>query len=354
MDDGEWFNISLYIRAGGGSTFIQSCLDAGLDVNALKKCVRTMRMRPLSRTLECDITMLSHAAECGNMEVIEFLVQNGADGNITNSDGSKPLHFAAQCGHKNIVKFFLNLGICANSCDNNQCTPLHYIAAEMQSADRGNYQELVHILLDSNADLNAVNRKGCTPLLQAAQNLCKHAVELFIKLGANVDCCDEKQWTILHHSSFNGWPGIIRYLLEGRFDIDLNARNSNGETPLLLAATYEAWGLASMFTDSNAVCKDNVELFLKWGANIDYRYKDGRNILHYVCCKQWLDVVKCLVNKGCDLNAIDSSGCTLYSMLLNIQILVLLSFSSNPEPMLRVTMHMETQCYIVLVLEKVG
>lgn len=266
------------MRKREGNSFIQLLLDVGLDINALNKC---------------GTTMLSQAAESGNLQIAEFLLQKGADANIANSDGSTPFHIAAKYGRKDIVKLFLDRGLFVDIRDKNEHTPLHYITVENCTAlsRRQCYQELVHILVDRNADLNAVNRNGCTPLLLAAKRSCKYIFELFIKLGADVDCCDEDQYTVLHHVCQNGWSGTVRTLVEGRFGLDLNAKTSKGHTPVYIAAYFSH--------------VDVVKLLDEYGADID-----SESLMKVSCLKERLEVVKYLVSKGCDVNARDLHGVT--------------------------------------------
>lgn len=295
MADGNWKEMFDFILKKQGNTFISFLIDAGLDVNALNKFGKTM---------------LSYAAEWGNLEITQILVENGANGNVVNSDGSKPLHIAAQYGREDIVKYFVGRGVSADSCDNDKCTPLHYVArcdgrcrsrcgcrSRCTCRSRQSYIDIVHFLVNSNANLNAVNGKGHTPLIVAGQYFQKHFVELFIKLGANIGCRDENQYTILHLSScLNSWLEVVRFLVEGKFDLDLNARNREGYTPLLLAAQHS--------------CKDIVELLIKLGANVSCSNIAQSTLLHFCSSNGWLDIVKYLVNIGCDVNAKDDRGCT--------------------------------------------
>lgn len=260
-----------------------------------------------------NLTRLSYAAKCNDMEHILSLVERGEDINAPNSDGSKPLHLAAQAGHKNIVKYFLNLGISANILTNKKYTPLHYAAAGKQVfslAERQRYQEVVQSLFNYKADLDAVDGDGFTPLLLAARKGNKHTVELLIKLGASVDICDDKQWTLLHYAVVNKWTGIIRSLLEG--NAIPNPKDSRGCTPLYYA-----------IKDSSARV---VDLLIEAGANLQGPDTAGKSLLHHATSfctilnnRARYDVVKYLLNKGHDPNARDSFGCIpLCAAVLNL------------------------------------
>lgn len=286
-DSDSWQEVFDLLYARIGNSVVQFLQGAGLGVNDRNKYGKTM---------------LSCAADNVNerMELVKHLVKIGADVNVTNSDGSIPLHMAAKHGDKKMVQFFLSLGVNVDSRDNEDNTPLHYLAQETDVSiyTREKHQELVHFLLDSNANLNAVNKEGRTPLILAAQNSRKDLVELFIRLGASVDCCDKSGWTVLHHSSLKGWSGIVRLLVEGDFNIDLNARTSAGVTSLYYAATFSHFGVAEYLFES--------------GADVHTCLMDARNhtALHMACWKGALDEVKCYVKMGSHLNAKNSTGAT--------------------------------------------
>lgn len=130
------------------------------------------------------------------------------------------LHIAAQFGRTDIVEYFLNTGVSADSCDNDGSTPLHYVAhygsqSDNSSDSRTSCQDIVHFLVDNNADLNAVDRKGRTPLVLAARYHRNRLVELLIKLGSNLEICDEDGYTVLHLAALFGWSETVLFIVEG-------------------------------------------------------------------------------------------------------------------------------------------
>lgn len=191
------------LKNGDGKTLVDSMIDEGFDIN-----------REISGK-----TLLSIAAEYGDLEFIEYLVEKGADSNATNLDGTNPLHIAAKYSHQKAVEFFINLGVCADSRDNNNRTPLHYAGevfhrqAEISSRqtffsnfryslDRNcikapetcsaseMHMELVHFLLVIGADFDAIDSNGDVPLLLAAKYSCAHVVKILVTYGGNIKCRD--------------------------------------------------------------------------------------------------------------------------------------------------------------------
>jgi ankyrin repeat protein len=55
-------------------------------------------------------TLLSIACKSGNQEIVEFLIDNGVDINMCNSDGEHPLYSASSKGHYKIVNMLIKKG----------------------------------------------------------------------------------------------------------------------------------------------------------------------------------------------------------------------------------------------------
>ncbi|TNK94292.1 hypothetical protein OUY_02210 [Wolbachia endosymbiont of Leptopilina clavipes] len=103
-------------------------------------------------------TLLHRSAWKGRTEIVEFLVDQGANINArTTSDSKKPIHVAAKEGYQEIVDFFLGKRMRVDDADNDKWTPLHYAAAY-------NHLELSEFLLGQHANIEAKNKNNKTPL----------------------------------------------------------------------------------------------------------------------------------------------------------------------------------------------
>lgn len=152
---------------------------------------------------------------------------------ITLEEGSETmscLHLAARNGDRDAAEHFLNRGAAIDARDKPQGrTPLR-LAAENK------HFEVVKLLVDKDADINAKTRDGDTALHRAAVFGQLEQVELLIKYGADVWARDNYDYIPLHSAVFRAYnPRLIEVLIAHRPDT-VKARDLFGMTPLHIAA----------------------------------------------------------------------------------------------------------------------
>jgi ankyrin repeat protein len=101
----------------------------------------------------------------------------------------------------------------------------------LQRAVRLGRKEIAIKLLDSGADVNAIDADGETALHSACDE--EEIAALLLRRGANVIAAT-KGYTPLHAAAQFGSVGVARMLL--RAGAELNAKDDNGRTPLAYAA----------------------------------------------------------------------------------------------------------------------
>ncbi|XP_014616282.1 PREDICTED: ankyrin repeat domain-containing protein 27-like isoform X3 [Polistes canadensis] len=111
-------------------------------------------------------TVLHVASTVGSLEIIQLLLDAGADVNVTTKvEGHTPLHLACSANKIQAVKIILDCGVCnINAKDSNGDTPLHL-------AIRNVNIRIVELLIRSGANTNIRNLQNVTPrLLLEKQN----------------------------------------------------------------------------------------------------------------------------------------------------------------------------------------
>jgi len=96
--------------------------------------------------------------------------------------------------------------------------PLH------MSAENG-HDRCVRAMLDSGADVDAVNSTGLTALHLAARNGHIGVMKMLLRQDANIDATDESGWTALHHAANNDCEAIVRLSTNRGADLNAKARD---------------------------------------------------------------------------------------------------------------------------------
>ena len=97
------------------------------------------------------------ASSYGNTEMVEYMLDNGADpGPYVKKTLDTPLHYAAGGGHVEVIEVLLKAGANVNALDNFGKTPLHWTAD-------ANQPDAAVALLNAGADPSPWSRFG-TPL----------------------------------------------------------------------------------------------------------------------------------------------------------------------------------------------
>nr|CAB3493161.1 unnamed protein product [Digitaria exilis] len=151
------------------------------------------------------------AASTGNAQIIDILLERGADVELTTDAGRTALHYAASKGRLNIAEKLIEHGANVNKKDKFGCTPLH------RAASTGN-AELCEFLIEEGAEVDAVDRTGQTPLMHAVVCENQGVALLLIRHGADVDVEDKEGYTVLGRASSSFRPALIdaaKAMLEG-------------------------------------------------------------------------------------------------------------------------------------------
>lgn len=144
------------------------------------------------------------------------------------------------------------------------------------------YETGIHLLLEHGASIMAVDHEGETPLHTAAFGTDLYLFRHILRLGTRgaISATNHHGETLLHYAAAGANLSIIRFLLESvDVNLDVNAANSNGWTPLLcvLAPTdWEEGGLKRTPDDTVEV----ANFLLSRGADAAAMTAEGWSTLH--------------------------------------------------------------------------
>ncbi len=155
--------------------------------------------------------------------------------------------------------------------------------------------ELLNEYLGNN-DVNARNISGWTPLMVASMyNSNKEVVQMLIDNGADVNARDEVGNTALEEASRNSTPEVIQVLIDARADV--NARDEVGSTPLMGASWRNT--------------PEVIQVLLDNGADLHVRAENGSTALSRASFNNNnRQVIQLLIDNGADVNAKDQDGDT--------------------------------------------
>ena len=236
------------------------------------------------------MTPLASGVVQEQVDVVKFLLDNGADPNIPGKTGLTPLEHA--CGRSKTNALALAKLLLAKGASVNATNVTGFTITPLDWAISFDNTELVKLLLDHGAIIEA------TFLSQAAGRGDVDIAEIFIAHGADVNAKDRGGNTALHAAAWDGRDEVVKLLLSKGAEAD--AKRSDGLTPLINAAGPGA--------ERNG--KGCVEMLLAKGVNINATDGDGETALHKAAYYGNKDVVEILLAHGASINATNKNGKT--------------------------------------------
>ena len=210
-------------------------------VDARCHCIRLLLAEGVAVNPTCPGGQTALMFATWNLQLSRSLVEAGTDVNYLDNLRRSALWYAIHGAHAEVVELLLDRGANPNVADNYDDTPLHQ-ACSCHTISTA----VVGLLLRRGADIDTVNHNGKTAL-QLVLSRAKHdvswyaikggyaaVVELLLDRGANPNVADTYGDTPLHQacSSQKLSPAIVDSLL--RHGADIDTVNDNGETALQL------------------------------------------------------------------------------------------------------------------------
>ncbi|XP_072494022.1 uncharacterized protein [Notamacropus eugenii] len=194
------------------------------------------------------------------------------------------IHKAASFGDVARVQHLLLLGQAhVDDLDKEKRTPLHLASAN-------GHPDVVSLLVERKCKINLRDKNYQTSLMKAVQCQQEECARILLDYGADPALMDTHDNTALHYAASGLNTAIAAKLL--RHTIDMEAKNKEGCTPLLLAVK-----------ENN---RDMVDLFLKNGANVNTSDRLDRTALMIAARCKPTGVVSLLLQYDIDLSCRDA------------------------------------------------
>ena len=249
-----------------------------------------------------------------NKSLVELLVQSGTQ--FVNYGAA--LSNATINGHVNIVQYLVSEGAPVNAQD-------IYGMTSLMLACNHEHAEIVHILLNHGADPNIQDQYNRTALQFACYKQMRVGVELLLAYGADHSLRGSTESTPLMFACKKRCltmdPSILVLLLSA--GADPNAQNEEGSTALIIAATFRY--------------KEGVTVLLNAGANVNIQNIFGSTALHEAAENGFLSISELLLASGAQASLTDNADKTPLDYALDnnhhdVCQLLLVNIDSNPLP----------------------
>lgn len=142
--------------------------------------------------------------------------------------GTTLLHQAGKYQKLNIMNLLLDLGAEVNASQGSGWTPLSFCAKD-------SLLPACQLLLDRGANLHHANESGWNATHCAADTGQVDALRLFMGAGADIHAVNVKGFTALHVAARNGHLECVKLLVEHGADQGICSLNAEHLSPLMLA-----------------------------------------------------------------------------------------------------------------------
>ncbi|MFH4974095.1 hypothetical protein AB6A40_000804 [Gnathostoma spinigerum] len=263
------------------------------------------------------ITALQVAAAVGNIGIVEYLLDSGADIEKSNQVGMTAFHHACHNGHINVVRILVQRGA-------NYTKSTYLGATPITLASAGGHIELVKLLLDLGVSVNPTHTALCpTPIIAAAFRHQIHMCALLAHRGALIDGCVPRLSNLSALSTAISCESLS--LVRALLDLGANPsfRSLDGRNAVELASFLNYNDIADLVNMSKTTAEeksppiiDLPELIAKRdassvGAVLERRVPyavlpEGTTPLMYAVLLADINIVKIVAERTNDLNAAEN------------------------------------------------
>jgi ankyrin repeat protein len=218
--------------------------------------------------------------------------------------------------------------------------------AFLQAAAKG-HLDILHILKEKGADVNARDKKKETALHLASKNDRVQVVDYLIQQGVKVNLKNCFGHTAFALAAWTGRVDVVQRLLEVP-DIQLATTDLKGYTPLHLATSRQGQ------TSVVSVMLEHQKKLVTPTLNVNETTKKGKTALHIAARRGHYDTVNCLLAYNPDINLRDYKGRTAVQVaaLKTRRKVVVLLTPRVTEPLGQTPLHVASQVGNVELVEQ--
>ncbi|KAI9362545.1 ankyrin repeat-containing domain protein [Zopfochytrium polystomum] len=240
----------------------------------------------LEATADSNCTLLHFAAERGNTEAIEWILQRPSliDIDAKDDDDMTPLHCACKNGHADAARVLIDNGAEINATSDGRLTPLLHAAGNAHFATtkkKKKKKKEITMALPQETILFLAAREGRFPMMRW----------LYEYVNAERELEHDDLLSPLMAACQAGNADAVEFLL------DKGAKSVVGDNPLEEAAMYGHVGIVELI-----LSREPRDLYFDGGVEGSGLAKAMVSALHTAVIFRYLDVVRVLVDYGVDVN----------------------------------------------------
>ncbi|HET9359433.1 MAG TPA: ankyrin repeat domain-containing protein [Vicinamibacterales bacterium] len=255
----------------------------------------------LAATAGAQIPLID-AVKRGDRAAVRTLLQQQADANASEPDGTTVLHWAAQEDDPDAVRLLLSAGAKAESANRYGVTPLQLAAVNGNAA-------IAKMLLEAGADPDAVLPEGETVLMTAARTGRVDLLQVLLDAGAEPSARerwygeDALIWAVAENHA-----DAAQLLIDRGSDPDARSakldfpRRRNGQSVLSLGS----WTPLMYAARENAL--DSARTLVKARVDLDAVDPDGATALVVAIINANYEFAAFLLDAGADPNVVDNEA----------------------------------------------
>lgn len=262
-------------------------------------------------------TPLIAATSANHNSVVRQLLAHKADVRVHSSDGFNALFYAIEYQFADVARTLLDGGADANARLPAAIAQGH--TALMHAAQR-NAPQLATLLLQKGARVDAIDSQGRTALFYAAQHDAVAVLDVLKRHRANIRHQDHHGDTALHAIAVRSDDAVVSWLLAN--GMPAATRNQAGETALTLAAFHGNTALtlqllppadaaqktAALFAAVRGGVLPTVTALLDAGIDINTRNTHGETPLMLAAQQRHAHIVEQFLQRKADIGALDRAG----------------------------------------------
>jgi len=221
------------------------------------------------------------------------------------ADGTTALHWAVRADDLELVDRLLQAGADARAANRYGVTPLHLAAVNGNAA-------MLERLIDAGADPSAAGTDGETALMTVARSGHVDAVEALLKHGVAVDA--RETWhgqTALMWAAAQGHPAMIRALVAHGANVNARSNVEPWERQVT-AEPRDKWlppgGLTPLLFAAREGCVECIPVLAELHADVNATTPDGISAILIALINGHYDAAGAAIQAGTNVNLLDFVG----------------------------------------------